>query len=183
MRGAVFGLAVLAFTACAHAQEAVHSEPEPQGITANLRSASFVTRDIEASIAFYETYLGYRVLGRSEVTANKSRQVVGAMGEGDVKYVSMVPPMWSKETPHFAGISFIEIPNADESPFDQDGGRASRAGELILAHRVTNISEIAARVERDGIPVVAPLGKSGSGKSMSMAILDPNGIRVEMYEY
>lgn len=151
--------------------------------TANLRSASFITLDLDASVAFYTKYLGYKELGRSEITAEKSRRVVGAVADGTVRYVSLAPAMWTREDNKYAGISFIEIVAAEASPFDQDARRASRAGELVLAHRVTNIDEIARRMAADGVPIVAPLGLSGSGKSRSMAVLDPNGIRVEMYEY
>jgi len=151
--------------------------------TAQLRSASFVTRDLEASVSFYTTFLGYKELGRSEITADKSRQVVGASGTSTVRYVSLASALWSREDSAYAGISFIEIPGAVESPFDQDGARPSRAGELVLAHRVSNIDEIARRMKKADIPIVAPLGLSGSGQSRSMAVLDPNGIRVEMYEY
>ncbi|MGI9260397.1 MAG: CpcT/CpeT family chromophore lyase, partial [Woeseiaceae bacterium] len=59
--------------------------------TAHLRSASFVTRDLEASVEFYTTYLGYKELGRSEISADKSRQVVGATGTETVRYVSLTP--------------------------------------------------------------------------------------------
>ena len=151
--------------------------------TAQLRSASFVTRDLDASVAFYTEYLGYQELGRSEITAEKSRQVVGATGDGAVRYVSLAPAMWTREDNAYAGLSFIEIRTANDSPFDQNAQRASRGGELILAHRVTNIEEIARRMAENDVPIVAPLGLSGSGKSRSMAVLDPNGIRVEMYEY
>lgn len=156
---------------------------ETKPVTAKLRSASFVTQDLETSAAFYKDYLGYRELGRSEITAEKSRQVVGAMGEGTIRYISLAPADWSKETPEYAGISFVEMTDADTSPFSQDGARPARAGELILAHRVTNIDEIERRMREDGVIFVAPLGLSGSGKSRSMAVLDPNGTRVEMYEY
>lgn len=158
---------------------AVADEP-PSAI---LRSTSFITVDLDASVAFYTEYLGYKELGRSEITADKSRTVVGATGEGTVRYVSLAPAAWSEEDNEYAGISFIEIPSADASPFDQDGTRPSRGGELVLAHRVQNIDEIDRRMRADGVPVVAKLGLSGSGKSRSMAVLDPNGIRVEMYEY
>lgn len=156
---------------------------EEKPVSATLRSASMVTNDLEKSAAFYIDYLGYRELGRSEVTADKSRQVVGATGTDAVGYISLVPAGWSKETPENAGISFVEMPKADASPFDQNGARPARAGELILAHRVTNIDEIERRMRADGVTFVAPLGLSGSRKSRSMAVLDPNGMRVEMYEY
>lgn len=167
--------AALAYLAAA----AVADEPP----TAQLRSASFVTHDIEASVAFYTEYLGYKVLGRSEITAPKSRAVVGAVAEGTVRYASLAPAMWSRENSDYAGLSFIEIRDAGASPFDQDPTRPSRAAEPILAHRVTNIDEIARRMAADDVPIVTPLGPSGSGKSRSMAVLDPNGLRVELYEY
>lgn len=175
-------------TACAHAQPASVSENTDTNYeditpTAQLRSASFITSDLDASVKFYTEYLGYYVMGTSEIEAEKSRAVVGAKGDARVRYASLAPAMWSKEDSAYAGVSFIEIEGAEGSPFDQNGTRASRAGELVLAHRVTNIKEIARRMEADGVPVVAPLGLSGSGKSQSMAVLDPNGIRVEMYEY
>lgn len=174
----LFSLSMVLFLGPASAEE----KPAVEG---TLRSASFVTNDIDACVEFYTQLLGYTVLGESTITAGKSRQVVGATGERKVtRYVSMGPAGWTIENPdERAGVSFIEIEGADATPFDQDGGRASRAGELVLAHRVKNIAEIARRVEALGVPVVAPLGKSGSGKSISMAVLDPNGVRVEMYEY
>ncbi len=154
-------------------------------IEGTLRSASFVSNDVDACVAFYRELLGYAVIGESTITAEKSRQVVGAVGDNKVlRYVSMAPAGWTIENPDLrAGVSFIQIEGAEPTPFDQDGARASRAGELILAHRVQNIAEIARRAEAMGVPIVAPLGKSGSGKSTSMAVLDPNGVRVEMYEY
>ena len=151
--------------------------------TAQLRSASIVTLDLDASVHFYTEFLGYQVLGRSEITAEKSRRVVGAKGDETVRYVSLAPSMWTREDNKYAGISFVEIRAAAASPFRQDSARASRGAEMILAHRVTGIDEIAARMRAADVPIVAPLGLSGSGKSRSMAVLDPNGIRVEMYEY
>ena len=173
-------LLVCAFAAVnlSFADEATEATP-----TAQLRSASFITRDLDASVAFYTSYLGYKELGRSEITAEKSRQVVGATGDDTVRYASLAPSMWTREDNKYAGISFVEIPAAEGSPFDQNAARPSRAGELILAHRVYGIDEIARRMSEDGVPFVAPLSLSGSGKSRSMAVLDPNGVRVEMYEY
>lgn len=158
------------------------------GVSSQLRTASFVTNDVDACIEFYTTLLGYEIIGDATVTAEKSRRVLGAPAGREVKrYVAMAPAGWSIEAYRDgdlrAGVSFIEIEGVAPSPFDQDGERASRAGELVLAHRVTNIDEIARRVAAMNVPIVAPLGKSGSGKSVSMAILDPNGVRIEMYEY
>lgn len=98
-------IACLFVTACAYQPAQTASAPE-SSVSANLRSASFITRDLDASVEFYKHYLGYKVLGRSEVTAAKSRQVVGAVGEARVNYVSLVPTDWSKDNTHFAGTSF-----------------------------------------------------------------------------
>ena len=139
--------------ACTHAQPATTAEKaetdaENTAPTAQLRSASFITSDLDASVKFYTEYLGYYALGTSEIEAEKSRAVVGAKGDARVRYASLAPAMWSKENSTYAGVSFIEIEGAEGSPFDQDGTRASRAGELVLAHRVTNIDEIARRMDR-----------------------------------
>ena len=109
--------------------------------------------------------------------------MVGAKEGETVKYVSLAPQAWSKEDRPYAGISFVEIRSAEPSPFDQKPGRKPREAEIILAHRAYNIDEVARRVPAAGIPAVAQLSHSGSAKSMSMAMLDPNGIRVELYEY
>ena len=93
------------FYGCLLAASAVLADDAP---TAQLRSASFVTLDLDASVAFYTTYLGYQELGRSEITADKSRQVVGATGNGTVRYVSLAPSMWTREDNKYAGVSFVE---------------------------------------------------------------------------
>jgi len=173
---ASIGFAVLVLACAANS-----AEDKP--ITATLRSTSFVTNDLEASARFFKDYLGYKELGRSKVTADKSRQIVGARGSETVSYISLVPAGWSKENPENAGISFVGIPSASGSAYENNGRRASRSGELILAHRVTNIDAIERRMRKDNVIFIAPLGLSGSGKSRSMAVLDPNGNRIEMYEY
>lgn len=182
IRNFIGAVSALVLVACA-TKPASEPVSAPNAIKAKIRSTSFVTRDLDASVKFYTDYLGYSVLGRSEVTAPKSRQVVGATGENTVRYISLAPAEWSKETPDFAGISFVEITAAAPTLLSDIPSRASREGELILAHRVTNIEEINRRMIAGNVPIVAPLGLSGSGKSMSMAVLDPNGTRVEMYEY
>jgi len=152
-------------------------------LTARISSSSIVTAKLDETIAFYEKYLGYKTLQRKTITETKSLKVIGAGDQSEVRYATLVPAHWSKETPNMAGINLMEIPEIKRSPFSQNVKRVSRAGEPILSHRVTNIEEINRRVLADGIPVVAALSKSGSGRSMSMSILDPNGIRIEMYEY
>ena len=151
--------------------------------TSVIQSASFVTHNLEASVDFYVNFLGYKLLGTSTIDAEKSRQVVGALQPGEVRYASLAPAEWDAEAPSFSGVSFIEIPWAAGRGQVNDPQRPSRASELILAHRVTNIVEIEKRMRAADVPFVADLGPSGSGNSQSMAVLDPNGVRVEMYEY
>ncbi len=54
-----------------------------------MHSASLITRDLDKTVEFYIELPGYKVLGRSEITAEKSRHVVGAKGTRTVQYVTL----------------------------------------------------------------------------------------------
>lgn len=48
----------------------------------------------------------------------------------------------------------------------------------------TTLIPVAQRVQERGVVIVAPLGDSGTAEtSRSIALLDPNGIRIEVSEY
>lgn len=162
-----------------------NNAPASTGFTfaSRLNSASIVVADMDRSIAFYEDILGYKLLGRRIVEEEKSLQVLGASGEAKVEYAALVPEGWKRENPNASGIGLVYIPDAQGAHYDSNAERRSRVGELILAHRVSHIEDIHAKVVARNIPIVAPLSKSGSGRSTSMSILDPDGVRIEMYEY
>jgi len=109
--------------------------------------------------------------------------VLGASEESIVEYAALAPEGWTRDNPNASGIGLIQISDVDGTLFYKDPERRSKIGEFILAHRVSDITAIHDRVVEQGIPIVAPLSVSGSGKSTSMSILDPDGFRIEMYEY
>jgi len=54
----------------------------------------------------------------------------------------------------------------------------------VLAHRVDDVDAVAQRAQERGVVILAPLGDSGTARtSRSIALLDPNGIRIEVSEY
>ena len=173
----IFGALV---AACANTAESAPSAAVPV-LGAQIRAATFITADLDASIAFYTDYLGFRELRRSDVEAAKSRRVIGLEGTDPALYVSLAPADWTPDS-GLAGISFIGIEPTAEAPVP-DPARAARGGEVILSSRTVGLEALSRRFAADGVPVIAPYGPSGSGRSMSMAVLDPNGIRVELYEY
>lgn len=160
-----------------------------------LANATFITRDLNATLAFYRDLLGYQVLAVSPITDPKSRATVGALVDEDVRIAYLAPAGWQSpesgeaspsmafDADSRAGLGFIEVPSATESGLGTSGQRQARAGEAILAHRVTGLAEIARRLSEAGATIVQPYGPSGSGRSMSMAVLDPGGMRIELYEY
>ena len=167
-------------SACAGTTQPAPSTATPV-LGAQIRAATFVTTDLDASVAFYTDYLGFRELRRSGVEAAKSRRVIGLEGTAPAQYVSLAPADWTPDS-GLAGISFIGIEPMAGTPAP-DPGRAARGGEVILSSRTVGLEALSRRFAADGVPVIAPYGPSGSGRSMSMAVLDPNGIRVELYEY
>ena len=178
--------ATLLLSACATIQP-TQTPPTPLKIegqsTALMRSASFVTHDLEASVNFYKTYLGYEELGRREVTAPKSRKVIGIKDGERAYYVPMGAAGHSPLESPAAGVSFIGIETPTTDHLSMNPSEPSKAGSIILSHRVWGIEEMARRFEADSVPIIAELSPSGSGRSLSMAVLDPNGNRVELYQY
>lgn len=170
--------------ACANTAESAPSAAVPV-LGAQIRAATFITADLDASIAFYTDYLGFRELRRSDVEAAKSRRVIGLEGTDPALYVSLAPADWTPDS-GLAGISFIGTEPMASTPAPNPAlhpERAARGGEVILSSRTVGLEALSRRFAADGVPVIAPYGPSGSGRSMSMAVLDPNGIRVELYEY
>lgn len=155
---------------------------EETAITATISGAAFVTKNLEESIDFYKNYLGFKERKRIKIDTPGGLANFGVTGDKSLNYVALVPAEFSKENP-MLGINFIEINEASNTPFSQDGKRTPIAGELMVAYAVKGLAEIERRMRKASIPIVASLTPSATGKSMTLAVLDPNGIRVQMYEY
>lgn len=107
----------------------------------------------------------------------------GVTKEEKLLYVALVPAAWSKENSNFPGLNFVEIKKAKVGSLEQNTKRKPIAGEILKAYAVKGLTEIAKRMEAKKIPIVTPLALSITGKSMTLTVIDPNGVRVQMYEY
>lgn len=153
------------------------------GFPARPSGVAFVTTDLNASIEFYTKFLGYRL--RSKRTIDQPAGLgTFSVPEGEViGYANMVPGEYSEEARNFVHLNFAEIKQADASPLPADTKRGPIASETVLAFAITNLEKIDADMREAGVPVILPLAKSASGRSLAVTVLDPNGIRVQLYEF
>ncbi len=161
----------------------VIEEKETAGLISHLSANSFITRDAEASAAFYSKYLGYVVERRTSFPASASGPIYGYFGDEMLDYLVMVPPRWSLEKDEYPGLSFMQLPEIDALPYSDDTKRAGLAGEIVMTFDVEDIQKVHDLLKRDGVQFVSPLTTSMSGKSKTLTVLDPNGVRVYIYGY
>ncbi len=152
-------------------------------ISAKLSGTAFVTKNLEASIKFYVDILGYKELGRRNLEDARSLSNFGIVNGGSALYVSLAPAAFSRENRNFSTLNFVEIQDAEENVLQQDPNRGPVASETMTAYVVTGLDEIERKIKAAGIPIVAPLALSGTGRSRTLSVLDPNGVRVQFYEY
>lgn len=151
-------------------------------IATSISGIALVTQDLEGSIAFYTHFLGFKIRKRIKIDTPGGLANFGITNDTELDYVSLVPAEFSKEN-LMLGINFIEIKEASKTPFSQDGKRSPIAGEQMIAFSVKGLEKIEKQMQKAGIPIVARLTPSATGKSMNLAVLDPNGVRIQMYEY
>ena len=80
-------------------------------------------------------------------------------------------------------MNFVEVQDAEENVLHQDPNRNPIASETMMAYVVTGLDEIERKIKAAEIPIVAPLALSGTGRSRTLSVIDPNGVRVQFYEY
>ena len=160
------------------------AQEEVERPLAKMGSVGFVTDDLDGTIHFYETVLGFSVVGATDVTAPKTRQVIGVPSGEAVRYAALAPDAWVKGDKSLAILSFFEVPSASSRPNRGNASHPSFVGDAILGLSVNNLDQVVARAQAAGAPLVADLGDSGTTRtSQSISILDPNGLRLEIYEY
>ncbi|MEM9570464.1 MAG: VOC family protein [Pseudomonadota bacterium] len=168
-----------ALTACAHGETPQSSND----ITAHISGTAFVTRNLHASVHFYTSLLGYRERGRRVIDSEATTSVFGVPAGTALEYIVLVPAEFSEANPNFPGLNFVGISDAGPIGLSEDPTRAPKAGELVMAFEVTNLDAIYAQIISNNVKVVAPRALSETGKSETITVLDPNGIRVQLYEY
>jgi len=148
-----------------------------------LSGKAFVTNDLDVSIDFYSRFLGFEVVRRFELTAPASKSIYGITGDERIEYAALIPAGWPLDTPNLSGLNFAQIEGAENSLVTEDKKRNPFYGEFILTYEVRELAEIEREMKSAGVPIVTPLAPSGTGKSMTLTVLDPNGLRVHFYEY
>ncbi|MEP3224719.1 MAG: VOC family protein [Parasphingorhabdus sp.] len=157
-------------------------------INAVLRTATIYVKNWDSSVRFYTEYLGYKLLVENEITDEKSLTTIGAGPKMKARIAYLKPVNNRIERPfsgNYLGLIEISGPGADDGAYRRISDDASAAkGEIVLAHQVVGIKRVYAAMQADEkIQIIAPLSPSGAGLSQSFSVLDPNGVRVEIYEY
>lgn len=183
LRSVLASLACTSMGVAACAQVPVADAATEIPITAHLSGTAFVTTKLDASVEFYKSILGYVERRRVQIDSEATTSVFGADPGTVVDYVVLVPAQFSEEAPAFPGLNFVGFSVDASLDLPLDPKRAPRGSELVMAFEVTGLDKIHEKVERDGIPVVTPIALSATGKSRTITILDPNGYRVQLYEY
>jgi len=162
-----------------YANDDDRGEPE-----ARLSGTTIITTDLETSMRFYTHVLGFRETRIRELSGSANLSVYGlADTSKPVRYTALLPAEWSEDNVYLSSLNLVEIGTASPSALEDNVKRAPLQSEIILAYRVENIDEIMRRAESLDTPVVAPVTPSASGKSVTVTMLDPNGVRVYLYNY
>ena len=84
-----------------------------------------------------------------------------------------------------SGIALVHIQDSDLPQMNR--GVTTRTmrckGEVMLSLVVEGLEELLRRMDERGFTILNGIQPSASGKSNIASALDPNGIRLEMYEY
>lgn len=158
---------------------------QDSGIRANLSNPILITRDLDASVNFYLACFGFERSGGGEITADVSKRTVGAAEDQTARSVYIrAKPLQNRE-PRLTGFALIEITGGEALPDlpRVTGDNAAIRGEVILSLIVERIDEIVTCSEANGGTILNAPEPSSSGKSQIASLVDPGGVRIEMYEY
>lgn len=156
---------------------------EPPNITARLSGTTITTSDFETTVRFYVDLLGFKETRRRALEAPASRGVFGLTDQANVMYAALTPHEWTQDNPYLSSLNVVVVPTDLSDGVARETGRRPYQGEVTLAYRVTGLEQIHEQVVANGVPVVTPLATSATGRSRTLTILDPNGVRIHLYEY
>lgn len=161
------------------------AQAQDSNIRAALSNPILITRDLDASVNFYLSCYGFERTGGGEITADVSKRTVGAAEDQTARSVYIrAKPLQTRE-PRLTGFALIEIEGGDALPElpRVTGDNAAIRGEVILSLIVESIDDIVTCSEANGGTILNAPEPSSSGKSMIASLVDPGGVRIEMYEY
>ena len=149
-----------------------------------LANPVLMVKDLEASTRFYTEVMGYEVIGDGEITAQVSKLTVGASRDQNTRVVYLrSAALVERELPASAlALVYIEDDQLPQLTRGADPEDAVQ-GEVMLSLVVEGLEELLRRMEAGGYTILNGLQPSSSGRSMIASALDPNGVRLEMYEY
>lgn len=175
---------LLSLTICLFTAAALADEHETPPVRIGFANPVLIVKDLEESKRFYRDIMGYEVTGGGEITADVSRRTVGATRGQTTRSVYMRSAKLKDRDVAPSGIALVYIED-DGLPQMKRGDDSHDAvqGEIMLSLVVEGLGELLERMRSAGYTVLNKMEPSSSGKSMIASALDPNGIRLEMYEY
>jgi glyoxylase I family protein len=143
---------------------------------------NLVVSDLERSVQFYTTLLGFREIRRAHLEGEWIEAIVGLKGiRANVAYL-LAPD----GEPRLELLCY-ESPRGESIP---ENSLANTIGLRHIAFRVKNINAMAKRLEEAGVkvfhdPVAVPTGvvTHEAGHKILCYFLDPDGILLELAEY
>jgi catechol 2,3-dioxygenase-like lactoylglutathione lyase family enzyme len=159
---------------------------QAQDIRSGLRTAALIVCDMDESLAFYRDIWGYRIVVEKRVTDATSNETLGLDGYDGFRLIYLKPKADFPGHPFAASDISLAQPFGGtpiKKPTDVCDGKKTRIGQIVMSQQVQGLDAIAAKVKAGGYCVVSSLRHSATGQSRTSAVLDPNGIRVEIFEY
>ncbi|MEM1229435.1 MAG: VOC family protein [Pseudomonadota bacterium] len=177
-------LLIAALALASVAATAEEGEPEAG---ARLSGTTIITGNLERSVAFYTDVLDFETTRVRPLEAEASRAVYGLPEGREARYTTLLPKGFDRDNPQRSSLNLLELKDWRR----QQIGRGARSkphrkpalGEIVLAFSVPDVAAIAERAAIFRAPIVTPLARSASGRSMTLTLLDPNGVRVHLYSY
>ena len=154
-----------------------------------LSSNMIIVQDLDASLAFYRDVLGYRADPRRELNSPLSLEPAGLGRFKRVSFVRVWPSLKVRNRPEGTGaapLSLLQPHDLDGTGIGSDRACSeygSRVGDTVLSHEVAGLDQIRARLVQRSHCIVSDIKPSRTGRSRTLAVLDPNGILLELYEY
>ena len=149
-----------------------------------LANPIIVVKDLAASKQFYTTFLGYEVTADSEITAEVSKRTIGAVRNQRTRNVYLRSQKLQGRDRSASELALVHIDDA-RLPRIRRGKDPHDAvrGEVMLSLIVEGLEDVVRRMAAAGVTILSPVQLSATGKSRIASVLDPNGVRLEMYEY
>ena len=174
---------VFLISCCAAAGAFGNDQPEA-AVRIGFANPVLMVKDLEASTKFYTEVMGYEVVGGGDISADVSKHTVGAVRGQKTRSVYLRSAELKHRDLAPSGIALVHIDGGGlpQLTRGEDPNDAVQ-GEVMLSLVVEGLEELLRRMKEGGYTVLNELQPSASGKSNIASALDPNGIRLEMYEY